>query len=51
MWRIQFQEANKYEYISSDIRLAFDTVTPDVAVADICAKFTHDTLLPSEVHV
>jgi hypothetical protein len=51
MWGIQFQEANKYEYISSDIRLAFDTMTPDVAVADICAKIAHDTLLPSEAHV
>lgn len=51
MWKIQFQEADKYEYISSDIILAFDTVTPDVPVADICAKFARDTLLPSEVHV
>jgi hypothetical protein len=51
MWRIQFQEADKYEYIASDLRLDFDNVTPDVPVVDICAKFAHDTLLPSEVQV
>lgn len=51
MWRIQFQEANKFKYVSSDTWLAFDTVAPDAAEADIYAKFAYDTLLLLDVHV